>query len=117
MYSSLGEFRAQLSDLRAGHPVQARLSLDGVGLVVYHHRRGVRSGLCVSGEVWSPSGRDAWLGPARQKDVGDQLLLYHPISYCLQFAFKTSLVDPPYIDNFLHDVDALLSYLNELTPP
>jgi hypothetical protein len=44
------------------------------------------------------------------------VLLDGPIAYCLRFAFKTSLVDPPYIDNFLHDVDALLSYLNELTP-
>ncbi|HUY87656.1 MAG TPA: hypothetical protein VMV10_02870 [Pirellulales bacterium] len=116
MYDSLGEFRTQLSDLRNGQPVQARLWLEGFELVIYHHRRGVRSGLCVAGTASSPGDCDAWFGPAREKDIGDRLLLDEPIAYCLRFAFMTSLVDPPYIDNFLSDMDALLSYLNESTP-
>jgi hypothetical protein len=116
MYSSLGKFRTELSHLRNGQPVQARLSLEKFELVIYHHRRGVRTGLCVSGTASSPGESDAWFGPTREQEIGDRLLLDEPTTYCLRFAFKTSLVDPPYIDNFLRDIDALLSYLDGLSP-
>lgn len=116
LYYSLGKFRTELSDLRNGKPVQARLSFEKLELVIYQHRCGVRSGLCVSGTASHPCDKDAWLAPAQDKEIEDRVLLDGSIAYCLRFAFMTSLVDPPYIDNFLHDVDALLSYLNELTP-
>lgn len=116
LYDSLGKFRTDLSDLRNGKPVQARLSLEGFEFAIYDHRCGVRMGTCVSGTASHPCDGDVWLGPAQDKEIGDRVLLDGPIAYCLRFAFMTSLVDPPHIDNFLSDIDALLSYLNELTP-
>jgi hypothetical protein len=111
MYSSFHAFRMQLAALRDGQNTQPHLSLVGLDVVLYQHRLGIRTGLCVEGTASSIDDQRAQPWPEREHEIGDRLLLDGPTAYCLRFAFKTSLVDPPYIDSFAHEIGELLSHI------
>jgi len=108
MYSSLSKRRMDFQSLRDGNTPEARISMEGFELRVFQHKQGSRSGLCVDGVVSSVRNIDQFPWPKR---IGDWILADNSSAYAFQFAFRTSLVDPPHVDNFIRDMDKLLAHL------
>ncbi|HVX14001.1 MAG TPA: hypothetical protein VHC22_22645 [Pirellulales bacterium] len=106
----LADFYRQLNDLRQGRSARPTLSLTGLELTIYEHRRKIKTGT-IAEVLASSCGGKSWPWPER--GIGDRLLVDDPTAHCLRFAFKTSLVDPPHVDSFLQDIDRLLTSLRD----
>lgn len=114
-YRGLRPFRDGLSSIR--ERIDGTASIGGVGslLTIGLHKTGVREGLLVEGHYSSI--RDAkyshspW--PVR-KPIGDLVLLEGESVGCIRFAFLSSLVDPPFVDNAIAGVDAIIQYLESV---
>lgn len=116
MYASLWAARDELESLRSGAAVEVQLDLVGLELRLYQHSRGARSGLCVEGISSSVIDARWWPWCKRGRAIGDWLLDDNDFAYCLRFAFLTTLIHPPYVDDFIRDINALLAYLEGLGP-
>lgn len=74
------------------------------------HRSGVRDLLVVQGYCSSIDNIQLPPWPNRQQ-IGDLVLLDSAVAGCIQFAFRSSIVDPPYLDNAITGLDAIIQFL------
>ncbi len=109
-YNGLRPFRDAMSAVRNGTGDTASMAGAGFSLAIGTHQAGVREGLLVEGYCSSihDLAKSPW--PAR-KPIGDLVLLERQSIGCVRFAFLSSLVDPPYVDNAIADIDAIIHYL------
>lgn len=112
-YGRLEDRRAALARFRAGNVGQVWIDMLGFRFGVYQ----LESGATVVEGFVSNLIRNKWYPwPKREGEITDAILDHEPFVTCYRFAFRTSLVDPPYVDNFIHDIDALIAHLQLYTP-
>jgi hypothetical protein len=111
-YGSLWNFRDQLVSLRQGQARSASLDgAEGFELELIEHDR---LGLCVSGCFFDP----IYMRNSRPTvaiELTDMMAAIDIIessnAHSLSFAFTTSLVDPPWLDHFICQLNEFLSFL------
>jgi hypothetical protein len=110
-YGSLTAFRDSLRDVREGRKSIAELEgAEGFHLSVSEHPI---AGGCVQGSIIFPISRTVE-SFQNSEAVGNALAKSDSTTaYRFQFAFKTSIVDPPHLDSFINDLNQLLTYLEQ----
>ena len=111
-YGSLIEQRTALAALRNGTASEARFLCEGLELHLYPLNHGTGSTFCVEGVTSTIFESEFWPWPKHAREVGSRGERNFS-DYCLRFAFVTSQIDPPYLDSFIHDIDLLLTHLQE----
>ena len=109
-YNGLRPFRNALSAIRDGTGNTASMAGKGFSLTIGLHESGVREGLLVEGYCSSLHDLDYSPWPA-SKPIGDLVLLDSRSVACIRFAFLSALVDPPYVDNAIAGIDAIIQFL------
>lgn len=107
-YNGLRPFRDGLSDIRSGAVRSVTMAEGGFSMTVGFHLVGLREGLVVQGRYSSVTDSSEPTWPSRVRDV---VLLDSSSAACVYFAFPTSLVDPPHIDNAIRQLDEILDAL------
>lgn len=111
-YNGLRPLRDGLLALRNGTGESVSLQVEGFSLTVGLHATGVRRGLLVQGycsSLHDPEIAPWPAGPA----IGDIVLRESHPAACTRFAFPSSLVDPPYVDLAIEEINAILCYLEQ----
>lgn len=109
-YSGLRPFRDGLSAIRNGTGDTASMAGAGFSLAIGSHQTDAREGLLVEGYCSSIHDPKYSPWPAR-KPIGDLVLFDRESIACIRFAFLSSLVDPPYVDNAIAGIEAIIQYL------
>jgi len=109
-YAGLRPFRDGLSSIRGGSSRIASMSCGGFSMTVGLHKRGVREDLLVSGHFTSIQGWGASPWPPR---IADLVLVNSESAACVQFAFLSSVVDPPYVDDAIAQIDHIIRLLQD----
>lgn len=109
-YGKLAPFRAGLAAVRSGQETLTSLTGGGFSVAIEVVSHGVRDGLQVSGYCSSIMA-DRY-APWPDADVLPKIILTHSeTAACFNFAFQSELVDPPFIDNAISQIDELTQYL------
>ena len=112
-YGDLATFRSELFAIRNGELRQAGLNMEHFCLTLYPHQCGARSGIVVEGKYSSDLQLYANPRPKHQHGVSDLVLKEHEgICYNIHFAFRTSQIDPPHLDNTIKEIDQLCAYID-----
>ena len=109
LYGSITSIHERLRAFSAGRAADVTIEAVGLRLKLYSHSFGARSGTCVSGDVSSVSETDNFPWP--KAGIGDRLLLEREAAFRLQFGFRTSVVDPPYVTRFAESARRLMEYI------
>ena len=109
-YGGSLHFRDAVARLRKG--LYASVQIEGAEGFELELFEDSRIGGCVCGSYFSP------LYPPFMQSFPKPTPLAHMFrvtdttaAHSLQFGFRTSFVDPPYLDEFIHGLDALLEHL------
>jgi len=111
-YGSLESLRDSVLAFKLGRARDITITAVGLRLRLYEQHLGARSGTCVTGDVSDvlEIGNSPW--PV--EDLGNHLLLQEESSYHLRFAFRTSVVDPPFVTRFADSINHLVHYVQSL---
>lgn len=109
-YSGLRPFRDGLSAIRNGTGHTASMTGTGFSLTVGLQESGAREGLLVEGYCSSINDLQYSPWPSR-KPIGDLVLLDSESVGCIRFAFLSALVDPPYVEDAIAGLDAIIQFL------
>lgn len=111
-YGSLESLRDSVLAFKLGRARDITITAVGLRLRLYEQHLGARSGTCVTGDVSDvlEIGNSPW--PV--EDLGNHLLLQGESSYHLRFAFRTSVVDPPFVTRFADNINQLVNYVQSL---
>jgi hypothetical protein len=107
-YSCLWSFRDRVAEVRDGKNREAQLDgADGLALSIIEHTRG---GVFVCGCFRDPPHIRTW--HETPTAAAEALIKTHDYQgHCINFAFQTSSIDPPLLNNFIRDLDSLLSHI------
>lgn len=111
-YGSLESLRDSVLAFRLGRASDITITAVGLGLRLYEHHLGARSGTCVTGDVSDVLEIENF--PWTVEDIGNRLLLQRESSFHLRFAFSTSVVDPPFVTRFADNINQLVRYVQSL---
>lgn len=111
-YNGPRHFRDRLSAIRNGSNEFASMGDNRFAITVGVHRVGVRESLLIEGCCSSIDDltHSAW--PPRPT-IGELVLLDHTSIGCLRFAFLSSLIDSPWIDNAIAAINSMIQYLED----
>lgn len=111
-YGEFVGFRDELVSVRNGTEGTATFDAGNFVLTIGRHRKGMHEGMLVQGSC-SPvqyppnsSSSDPW-------SIEDRVVTNHETHVCVQFAFLTSQVDPPYLDNAIQEVNAMIHQITD----
>lgn len=111
-YGSLESLRDSVLAFRLGRASEITITAVGLGLRLYEHHLGARSGTCVTGDVSDVLEIENF--PRTVEEIGNRLLLQRESSFHLRFAFRTSVVDPPFVTRFADNINQLVRYVQSL---
>jgi hypothetical protein len=112
-YGRLEDRRAALARFRAGSIDQVWMDMLGFRFGIYQLGSGTT---VVEGFVSNLVPIEWYPWPMREGEITDAMLDHGPFMTCYRFAFRTSLVDPPHVDEFIHDFDELIAHLQMYAP-
>lgn len=111
-YGSLESLRDSVLAFSLGRARVITITAVGLRLRLYEHHLGARSGTCVTGDVSDVLEIENFPWPV--EDIGNRLLLQRESSLHLRFAFRTSVVDPPFVTRFVDNINQLVRYVQSL---
>lgn len=111
-YGSLESLRDSVLAFSLGRTSVITITAVGLRLRLYEHHLGARSGTCVTGDVSDVLEIANFPWPV--EDIGNRLLLQRESSLHLRFAFRTSVVDPPFVTRFADNIYQLVRYVQSL---
>ena len=111
-YGSLSSLLETILSFTSGRSTDVAMDAVGLRLRLYEHRFGARTGICVSGDVSDVLELEDFPWPA--VDIGNRLLLQREAAFHLRFAFKTSVVDPPFVVTFAKSIHQLIRHVESL---
>jgi len=111
-YGSLESLKDSVLAFRLGRASDITITAVGLRLRLYEHHLGARSGTCVTGDVSDVL--EIENSPCPVEDIGNHLLLQRESLYHLRFAFRTSVVDPPFVTRFADNINHLVHYVQSL---
>lgn len=107
-YSGLRPLRESLSCLRNGTSKSTRVSGAGFSMDIRLHEAGVSEILLVQGSYSSAEDarESGW-----HAGIVDRVALDRQAAMFVQFAFPSSLIDPPFVDNAFTQLDEIIADL------
>ncbi len=111
-YGSLESLRDSVLAFKLGRASDITFTAVGLRLRLYEHHFGARSGTCVMGDVSDVLEIENFTWPV--EDIGNHLLLQRESSFHFRFAFRTSVVDPPFVTRFADSINHLVYYVQSL---
>lgn len=111
-YGSLESLRDSVLAFKLGRARDITITAVGLRLRLYEQHLGARSGTCVTGDVSDVLENEN--SPWPVEDLGNNFLLQGESSYHLRFAFRTSVVDPPFVTRFTDSINHLVHYVQSL---
>ena len=111
-YGSLESLRDSVLAFKLGRARDITITAVGLRLRLYEQHLGARSGTCVTGDVSDVLENEN--SPWPVEDLGNHFLLQGESSYHLRFAFRTSVVDPPFVTRFADNINQLVNYVQSL---
>lgn len=108
-YGSLESLRDSVLAFSLGRTSVITITAVGLRLRLYEHHLGARYGTCVTGDVSDILEIENF--PWKVEDIGNRLLLQRESSLHLRFAFRTSVVDPPFVTRIADNINQLVRYV------
>jgi hypothetical protein len=105
-------FRDELAAVRKGTGQTATMTGAGFLMTIEAHEYGPRDGLMVHGYYSSIQNIKHTPWPSRTH-IGDHVLDGREDAACIRFAFRSSLVDPPFLDEALKQTNELVQFLRD----
>jgi hypothetical protein len=111
-YGEFVGFRDELVSVRNGAEGVATFDAGNFVLTIGRHGKGVHEGMLVQGACSSVKSAEYSPWPNR-RPIGDLIVTNPETHVCMQFAFLTSQVDPPYLDNAIQELNAIIRQITE----
>lgn len=111
-YGEFVGFRDELISVRNGAEGTATFDAGNFVLTIGWHRKGRHEGMLVQGSCspvqYRPNSRSSapW-------SIDDRVVTNHETHVGMEFAFLTSQVDPPYLDNAIQQMNAMIRQITD----
>lgn len=111
-YGEFVGFRDELVSVRNGAEGTATFDAGNFVLTIGRHQKGRHGGMVVQGSCSQVQNRPNSRSSARWS-IEDRVVTNHETHVCIQFAFLSSQVDPPYLDNAIQELNAMIRQITD----